>query len=837
MVHTTEKSKYFADVVLPLAIPNLLTYHIPLHFQYPLPIGSRVMIGLGNKKLLTAIVLHCHQAVPPYTTKPILDVLDDRPIINDYQITFFKWMASYYMCSLGEVFKAALPSGFKLTGQSKIYLVTNRDKVPAEAEKLSEAARELLQQLARVSSETGISYQQIEQWIGTKLVYPTVKELLQANYIFLKGELQDKYIPKKEAQVSLRADFLQDDGALQTLFEQLEAAPKQLAVLLEYMRCIGPKLSHNSFPIFISKKDLLARKLAPPALQTLLKKNIFIEQLATLSRIAPMGVAPLVNTPILSQAQQATLQAIETHFLDKTVVVLHGITGSGKTEIYTKLIQQVCEKGGQVLYLLPEIAIATQIVQRLQNKFTHPIGVYHSKYDANERLEIWDGLLKGNLQLVIGARSAIFLPFNKLQLIIVDEEHESAYKQWEKAPRYHARDAALMLAHYYQAKVILGSATPSIETYYKAQKGKYALVELQERFQKTNLPEVTIVNMQAERQRHRVQGLFSETLRQALETTLKNKEQAIIFQNRRGYAMYLLCQACSWIPMCVQCSVSLTYHQRKHCLACHYCGYHTSLPLVCGACQSPSLRNKGFGTEKLEESLQALFPDQKIQRMDLDTTRKKTSYQQIITNLTEGRTAILVGTQMVTKGLDFGKVALVGIVDIDGLLYFPDFRAHERSFQLVMQVGGRAGRREKQGQVIIQTNNPSHPILTNLLAHDYIKMYRKELADRHTFRYPPYVRLIKTTFQSLHEALAMQAAQTFKNQLAHFISPQLLLGPQAPLIPKIKNLYRVDLWIKVEKMTPTMLDSFKAKLIHERQEILHSKQYRSVEVLFDVDPL
>lgn len=821
---------YFVEVSLPLAIPKTLTYQVPNLLAPQLHCGSRVIVPLSHKKILTGIVITIHQTKPSYETKPILDILDNDPLVTPKQIVLFQWIADYYMCSLGEVLKAALPSGFRLSSQSIIYKHHEWEK---DDQTFSSEANKLFNQL---TPEKGYPYQEAEVLLGKQKAYKVVKELLKANAIKIEEEIKAKYTPKKETHVRLAPEWITNEDTLRNLFEQLEKKPHQLAVLLQYLSYAKGIKNGIDEEFSIEKKKLIAGGISNNTLQSLIKKDIFVEKkiiIPRIEQIAPDSAEPI----ILSPHQETALQAIEEKFLTHKTVVLHGVTGSGKTEIYALLIQQILEAGGQVLYLLPEIGLATQIVQRLKKKFRHIIGIYHSKYSSNERIEIWNQLLTDKIKLVIGARSALFLPFNQLKLIIVDEEHDAAYKQSDSTPRYNARDSALMLAQLHQANVLLGSATPSLESYYRAKKGKYGLVTLTERFQQAHLPEIQLINIRTTKRTDHPKSEFSKELLESIQAALKKNEQVIIFKNRRGYASYLLCEACAWIPSCKQCSVSLTYHQYKNCLVCHYCGYHSSVPKVCPHCQNTSLKHQGGGTEKIEEALAHHFPGTKIARMDLETTRKKDSYQQIIQQFEKGATDILVGTQMVTKGLDFGKVTVVGIVDIDGLLHFPDFRSNERCFQLVTQVGGRAGRRQQQGQVIIQTKNPTHPLLVALKMHHDQKIYIQELIDRQTFRYPPYVRLIKVTFQHVYETVAIQAGNLFKRSLAFYIPEHNLLGPETQLIAKIRNLYRVDLLIKLEQMDHQQLQATKVQLVKLKQELNSNKLYRAVHVIFDVDPL
>ena len=819
-------STHFVDLILPLAIPKLLTYRVPTQWSASVVCGSRVIVPLGAKKVVTGLVASIHQTPPSYATKDILEVLDQAPIIHDVQRQFFHWLAHYYLCTIGEVLKAALPSGFRLSSQSKIQLHPALDLANTH---FSDQEQRMIKAL---QSRPNLTYAEVAQATKQKNVHHLIKNLLQKQAILLFEEVKEKYRPKKEQRVSLSKPFIQSEAKLQALFSQLEGKSKQLDVLLKYVSLV-PQFKQLA-DCSVNKKELLQTGISASSLQKLIKQAIFIEEEVIVSRLAHIQPTAAPHDT-LSPAQSEALTAIYQQFETKDTVLLYGITGSGKTALYTQLIQEALQQGGQVLYLLPEIGLATQIVRRLTKKFGSQLGVYHSKCASNERVEGWNKVLGGACSLIVGARSALLLPFDNLRLIIVDEEHELAYKQFDAAPRYHARDAALMLAKYHQAKVLLGSATPSVETYYHAQTGKYGLVKLVERFGETALPQIVLVNVLLEQRQKKLQGEFTSVLMHEIDQALSQQEQVIIFQNRRGYAPYLLCQACAWVPTCQQCAVSLTYHQFNNYLVCHYCGYRIQVPPVCKVCGAHQLKNVGFGTEKLEETLQQFFPDKHVRRMDLDTTRGKYGYEQIIEALEQGYTDILVGTQMLTKGLDFAQVSLVGVLDVDRLLYFPDFRANERCFQLITQVGGRAGRRDKQGKVIIQTNHPNHPILNDIVQHDYEQMYYKELAERKQFLYPPYVRLIKLTIQHADKDLVTTAAQ----ELAHKLREQLgtlVLGPQAPLIAKLKNQYRMDIWVKVKKDTRKHLLAAKRLLRAATQALLSQKAFRVLKVILDVDP-
>lgn len=826
---SSEQQATFADIILPIPLPKLLTYCVPEAFIGLIARGSRVLVPLGAQKVFTGLVEKIHKTPPKYLTKEIIDVLDEVPVINPIQLQFIHWLAAYYLCTLGEVMLAALPNGFRLSSRSKIQLHPEADLTATNF-----SNQELLL-VSALKHRTELTYAEAAAVTARKSIHQLIKSLLRKQVILLFEEVKEKYTPKKVKKVRLNQAYTHSQVALKSLFTALERSGKQLDVLLKYVALVPVHQPAQLEDYCVHKKEFIQTGISPAALQTLIKKQIFVEEEVIVSRF---GLAKSVSQlpPTLSQAQSTALAAIHHQFQDKGTVLLHGVTASGKTEVYTQLIQEVLQGGGQVLYLLPEIALTTQMVKRLKIIFGNQVGVYHSRYSDNERVEVWNSVLQGECSFVLGTRSAIFLPFDHLSLIIVDEEHESSYKQFDAMPRYHARDAALVLAQYHHAKVLLGSATPSIESYYNAQNGKYGFVALQERFGKAALPEIILSNVRIERAKKALREDFTQALLEALQQTLDQQEQAIIFQNRRGYAPYITCEACAWVPMCTQCAVSLTYHQFNNNLRCHYCGYNIKVPPACHICDSHRLKTIGFGTEKLEETLQLFFPEKKIQRMDLDTTRGKYSYDKLIEALEQGSTDILVGTQMLTKGLDFGQVSLVGVLDVDRLLYFPDFRASERCFQLLTQVSGRAGRREKQGKVIIQTNNPQHPVLKDVVRHDYEQMYHRELGERKQFLYPPYARLVKITLKHTDKNLVGAAA----SMLAHGLRKQLengVLGPQTPLITKVKNQYLMDVWVKIKKDTEKRLLFTKQVITQEGRRVLLDKTFKQVKVLFDVDPI
>lgn len=826
-----EKTTLFVDVILPLSIPKLFTYRIPFELNELVQTGARVVVQFGNKKVYTAIVAHIHQKPPQlYQAKYILDLLDEEPLVTAQQIELFRWIAQYYMCTIGEVMNIALPSGLKISSLSKVELNPN---VLLEDLDLSEKEYKLIEILQEKKS---LTYNEVSVLMEVKNIYQLIKSLSQKEAIIVYEEIQERYQPKKVKKVRLRREYL-DKPDLERLFKDLEdKAPKQLDVLLLYLRNV---------PVFkdwtLNEKGLersifsASKNISNSSLNTLIKNEVFEEFEIIVSRFA--DIAPADDYELqLSEYQQETVQKIMQLFQEKDTVLLHGITGSGKTEVYIDLIQKVLAGGSQVLYLLPEIALTTQIVARLRKIFGDKIGVYHSKFSDNERVEVWKGVISGRYQFVVGVRSSIFLPFDNLGLLIVDEEHEPSYKQSEPAPRYNARDMAMVIAAQQQAKVLLGSATPSIESYFNANIGKYGLVKMNVRYLGAQLPNIELVDMKVEKKRKTHKQSFSSVLFEGIQGTLEKKEQVILFQNRRGYAPYIQCGECAWIPKCGSCNVSLTYHQYANELRCHYCGYKENLLSACLACGSTKLKPIGYGTEKLEDELKLIMPQARVVRMDLDTTRQKNSYQTIINDFESGNIDVLVGTQMVSKGLDFDKVSLVGIFDADRLLYFADFRSHERAFQLITQVSGRAGRRHLQGRVIIQTNNTEHPTLIKILRNDYEGLYQEEILDREKYNYPPYSRLIKLIVRHREKPIVKEAAHALAERLKELLGKPRVLGPESPIIDRIRNQYIKVIMIKIEK-EKVSLKQVKERIAQEVQQVALMKNYKSVQIVIDVDPV
>jgi len=686
--------------------------------------------------------------------------------------------------------------------------------------------------LLTLEGTTNLTYSQIGSITGLKNIYSILKSLSQKEAILIYEEVQEKYKPKIEKRIRLNPALASDEKAIQELFDKLEKSPKQIDVLLYYLQQIPAyqeqELNQNGIP----KRNFKAANLSGSSLKTLTEKKVFDEFDQIVSRFPYIPVTE--QTIELTLGQGSARDQIVTGFGKEKSVLLHGITGSGKTEIYIKIMQQTIENGHQVLYLLPEIALTTQIVSRLKKVFGEKLGVYHSRFSDNERVEVWRGMHENRFDVVVGVRSSIFLPFQNLGLIIIDEEHETSYKQMEPAPRYHARDSALMLGRIHHANVLLGSATPSFESYYHVRLGNYELVELNERFGAAHLPDISFANLSVEKKRKTMKGEFSEVLHSEIKTILESQEQAIIFQNRRGYAPYLNCDTCGWIPQCQNCSVSLTFHLFQNELRCHYCGYHQEVPKWCKSCNSTDLSTRHFGTEKLEEDLKLLYPDARIRRMDLDTTRQKMSYQNIIEDFEMGRIDILVGTQMVSKGLDFQKVGLVGIFDADRMLNFPDFRAHERTFQLITQVSGRAGRRDKKGKVLIQTHDPGQPMLQLIQKYDYSSFYELEMRERQKFEYAPYFRLIRITVRHKDPGVGKKAAQSLYQMLSPILRKQIL-GPQEAMIFKVRNLFNWNLIVKLPR-NKISLGKMKGFLMDKATEVKAEKDFRNMQIIFDVDP-
>ena len=822
---------WFADLILPVPIPKLFTYRIPRNMVDDVQAGSRVIVQFGSRRVLTGVVGNLHTKPPKdYTASYLLEVLDPHPIVQEVQIKFFRWIATYYVCTAGEVLNIALPSGLKLSSESKAQLNPEFDPDNSTYE-FSEQEERVLRALEEKST---LTYNEIGELLEAKNFYQTIKSLIAKEAILIYEEVKEKYKPKIVKRLRMASAYAQDAGRLEELFQQLEKSPKQLSALLAYMHLLPYYHDASRNAAGVLKSAVLARGVSGSSLNTLVKNGVFDAFEEVVSRFETSGPLPDFNLT-LTAAQQRAKQGILEHFQTLDTVLLHGITGSGKTEIYIDLIQQLLDGGGQVLYLLPEIALTTQIVVRLKKIFGDRLGIYHSRFSDNERVEVWQGVLAGTFPLVIGVRSAVLLPFDNLSLIIVDEEHETSYKQFDPAPRYHARDAALMLARLHHAKTLLGSATPSVESYYHAKQGKYGLVTLNQRYGNAQLPDIELVDIKEERKRKTMQQDFTSVLLEEMKHRLKEKEQVIIFQNRRGYAPYLFCEDCANIPKCLNCDVSLTYHQYAAEVRCHYCGHKEGLPTACAACGSSKIKSAGYGTEKLEEEIGELLPTARVQRMDLDTTRKKNSYEDIINRFANREMDILVGTQMVSKGLDFDGVSLVGILDADRMIHFPDFRSHERTFQLITQVSGRSGRRDKVGKVVIQTTNPRQPILYKIVSNDYQGLYEEEIGEREVYNYPPFVRVIRLTVRNPDRKISQRASVQLAYVLQDRLGSQRVLGPEEPLISRLRNQYLMQLMIKLERDGVNM-PAVKEIIRDECTKLTKVKDLKKTSVIIDVDP-
>ncbi|MGM9507002.1 replication restart helicase PriA [Larkinella sp. GY13] len=823
-----EETTYFADLIIPVPIPKLFTYRVPRDMVERLKVGARVIVPFGKNRVYTAVVKNIHYQPPnAYQAKYILELLDEYPLITSYQLELFAWMAEYYLCNIGDVLNVALPSGLKITSQSKVQYNPDFDY----PELLTDDEVRLLDELKKHSS---LSYEELGRLVGETNVPGTIKLLVGKRAVIVFDEVREKYVPKMVRKVRLTEKYENRDVML-SLINGLEKSPKQQEVVMKYLSYVpvlnNPTLNRKGLDKSILNQD---DEVSQSSLQTLIKNQVF----ETFEIIVPrFGDEDMQNVEVkLTDIQQKACDDVISQFNEKDIVLLHGITGSGKTEVYINLIQNALESGSQVLYLLPEIALTTQIVVRLKKVFGDKMGIYHSKFSDNERVEVWKGIVDGQYQFVVGVRSAVFLPFDNLGLIIVDEEHETSYKQHDPAPRYHARDVAMMIAHWQKAKVLLGSATPSIESYYHAQQGRYGFVELLQRYGDAMLPDIVLVNTRLEKQQKKMKNEFSSVLLDQLRQNLERKEQSILFQNRRGYSPYLQCEDCEWTGRCPNCDVSLTYHMRDAEMRCHYCGHKDPVPKSCPACGSFKVRTIGFGTEKLEDQLQIVFPEARIQRMDLDTTRAKNAYQQIISEFEGGNVDILVGTQMISKGLDFGNVSLVGIFDSDRMIHYPEFRAIERAFQMITQVSGRAGRRaDRRGKVLIQTSNPQQAVLLKILENDYRGLFEEEIVERENYNYPPFSRLIKLTVRHAEQSVSQNAAQRLVAQLTEKLGEARVLGPEVPLVERIRNQYLYTILIKLERtISPKAAKVF---ILEKINELLSDKGLKAVTVVADVDCL
>ena len=817
----------FAETLLPLALPGTYTYRIPEGMK--LSIGMRVLVPFGRKKIFTAIVMTLHDREPKgYDVKEILSTLDDKPIVRHPQLDFWQWIADYYLCSTGEVYKAAVPSGLKVESETTISV--NPDFEESEPGQLSDHERVILDFTAQRGR---VQIAEIARATGFKTVERNVSHLLDMDALHVSERVIDNYRPKTEPCVRLTIDR-KDEQTLHQYFDQLKRAPKQEALLLAYLDM--SRWLQGGDVKEISKENLLKRAgVSSAVLHEAVKRGLFEIYKKEINRFAELGNV-LEEPPKLSDEQRRAYTEIHQSMRDHAITLLHGVTSSGKTSVYMHLINDALRLGKQVLYLVPEIALTTQLTRRLRRVFGDKLLIYHSKFSDNERVDIWKRLLDSNDPcVVIGVRSSVFLPYSNLGLVIVDEEHDSSYKQQDPAPRYNGRNAALVLAQMHGAKTVLGSATPAIEVYHHALEGRYGLVKLMTRYGDIQMPDVKVIDTINARKRREMHGMFSTELIANCRHALDKGEQVILFQNRRGYSPMVRCKECAWVPKCENCDVSLTYHKRSRSLVCHYCGYTIPLPDLCPACHLPGIEIIGYGTERIEDDIDAVFPGEKISRMDLDTTRNKNSYDRIIDEFSQHRTDILVGTQMVTKGLDFDAVSIVGILNADTMINFPDFRSHERAFDMLEQVSGRAGRAHKQGQVIIQTSQPNHDVIKYVQAHDYEGFYQHELADRRQFGYPPFTKVINIYLKHRDDVTVGELAVRYSGLLRQVFGTRVL-GPMAPFVARVQNLYIRQITLKIE----TIASMVKVKKILRdlyEQMIAADARMKTVRLYYDVDPV
>lgn len=816
----------YAEVILPLAVQGTFTYLVPEEMQCDISRGSRVYVPFGPRKLYTGIVADLHTNTPKFKVKPIASLLDGTSILRHPQLKFWQWIADYYLCTLGEVYRAAVPTGLKVESETNLSLNKAID-LEEIGQTLTPAETELLNEVI-VADHVRMSDLDRERSHATTARY--VSRMLQKGIIVADEKATSSYKAKTIAIVSACNDVKNHEW-LHQAFDAVTTATKQERLLIAFLELIK-----NQAVPEVTREELLTKaKVSPGILKAICDKGILKVEKRKINRFdAKPGNKP-VELPPLSPLQRMALRQIDEQWREKNVVLLRGITGSGKTEIYCHAILSALEAGHQVLYLVPEISLTTQLTDRLRKVFGNRLLVYHSKFSDSERVDIWRKLLHSHEPMVIlGVRSSVFLPFAKIGLVVVDEEHEASYKQYDPAPRYNARDAAIMLAHLHGAKTLLGSATPAIDTYYKAQTGKFGLVELLERYQGAQLPDVTVVDMLDSRKRRLTDGLLANPVAENLRHTIKRGRQAIMFQNRRGFAPLIQCTQCGWQPKCQYCDVSMVYHKSIDVMSCHYCGYQMHLPRLCPACGQNSVRIGGYGTERIAEHLHSHFPEARVSRMDLDTTRNKDAYQEIIEDFAGHNTDILIGTQMVSKGLDFANVSMVGVVNADSLLHFPDFRANERAFNMLVQVAGRAGRRNEQGQVFIQTSDAANPLLKFISSQDYSGYYEYELEQRRRFGYPPFTKIIMLYVKHREEAEAARLATRYAGELQKVFGTRVL-GPAKPSVARISNYYIQTIMLKIEAVASMI--KVKKLLFEIYSRMAADRSFRNAQVYYDVDPV
>lgn len=828
---------YFADVILPLHIHGTYTYRVPQEYNDAIRVGQRVVVQFGPKRLYSAVVRRIHEQAPHYRVKYIMAILDAEPLVSESLFHFWEWIADYYMCYVGDVMAIALPSAFRLASESSVSIH------PDFSGELSNLTDNEMRVVRLLTDHPVMTVDDISRAIGVQKMMPLLNTMIEREIIVMDEELRERFTPRKSAYIALAEDYAEQER-LKALFDSLEkkkSTQKQVDLLLKFMQM--SQMGKQSVP----RRQLLntadGQPVSESALKTLIRNGVLRQEEKTESRLEEADAVLSPESIQLNDEQQAAFDYLCN--CEKPVSLLHGVTSSGKTEVYIKLIHEVIKQGKQVLFLLPEIALTAQIINRLRKYFGNRVGVYHSRFSSSQRAEVWSGTMEADegrrLQVLLGARSALFLPFRNLGLVIVDEEHDGSFKQHDPAPRYHGRDAAIYLAHLWGAQTVLGSATPSLESYFNAQQGKYGLCEMKKRYGGLRLPEVMCADMKEESNRIRREvgaqaaGAvhFSKFLLDHIQEALDRHEQVILFQNRRGFSLRIECDDCHWTPHCQHCDVSLVYHKATNSMRCHYCGYSIPLPTECPACHGHHLTMKGFGTERIEDDLSILFPDAKVARMDLDSTAQKNRYMEIINDFQDRRIDILVGTQMVTKGLDFDNVSVVGIVSADNLIYFPDFRAFERAFQQMTQVSGRAGRHGHQGKVIIQTYNPYHQAIRNVIDNDYQEMYRSQINERRVFRYPPFYRLIDITLKHRESETLNDAAARYAAGLREVFGTRVI-GPEYPSVSRIRGLYIKKIMLRFERSEA--IAEAKKIILDLADRLKTDKRLSSLQIHFDVDP-
>lgn len=818
----------FANVILPLPISGSFTYSVPSIYEDEIEVGSRVLVQFGKKNYYTGIVELVHNNQPSgYEVKEIMMVLDAKPIVRHPQLKLWNWLAEYYLCSVGEVYKAAVPSGLKV--ESETYILLNSDYEYDENVNLTERMALIIQLLDR-NGRMKIS--EIERETGFKNLGTPVNKMLEIGLVLIDERIVDKYRARKETLVRLNCDR-NDNEALHGFFDIVKRARQQEKMLIAYLDLSA--WMQSATPKEVLKSDLLERSGASPAvLKGLVDKGVLEIYKKEINRFT-VDVSESAELPQLSNAQLAAYNSILDKWKENKVTLLRGVTGSGKTEIYSHLINDVLNLGQQVLYLVPEISLTTQLTSRLQKIFGKRLLIYHSKFSDNERVDVWKKLLSTHEPLIVlGVRSSVFLPFAKLGLVIVDEEHESSYKQYDPAPRYNARDAAIVLASMHGAATLLGSATPAVETYYKAKNGRFGLVELLERFDGIRMPEVKVVDMRDQRKRKECRGLYSNPLLVASRKALGEGKQVIMFQNRRGYAPMVECKECAWVPKCKNCDVSLVFHRNIRELRCHYCGYSMTLPNLCPVCGQDSVETYGYGTERIADDLNEIFNEYRVARMDLDTTRNKDAYEDIIEEFSSHKTDILVGTQMVTKGLDFERVRVVGVLNADSILNYPDFRSNERAFNMIEQVAGRAGRKNEVGEVYVQTTDPNNQIIEKVKTHDYEGYYDEQIDERQRFAYPPFTKIVNIYLKHKDERMVNSLAVNYVLELRKIFGNRVL-GPEKPIVGRVANYYIQSIMLKMEANASMRKVKDLLRTVYERVSI--DKNMRSSILYYDVDPV